>query len=159
MSFSHVGFSSRSSSLRATKLRAFYISKIMMILLLLLLLLFPTTTTAQWYKQSSGTCTTPIATAAECKTATTMWNGSPRTTTASTLQPRNTIVTEVDLSDEPAGCIATNFAKTGDPNTGGMAVRFNTNAVTTVECDGGTACMCKYAEGCPVNTYTTTVMI
>ena len=36
-----------------------------------------------------------------------------------------------------------------------MSVKFNTNATTTVACDGGTVCMCKYAQGCPINTYQT----
>jgi hypothetical protein len=62
----------------------------------------------------------------------------------------NTIVTEVDLSDEPTGCIATNFAKVGK-----MVVKFNTNEETATACDGGTVCLCKYSQGCPINTYQT----
>ena len=119
------------------------------LLMLCLALSFSTTlaqTVTPYFKQATDTCTdgggdsggSKIATTAACKAAASMWNGEPG--------PKSVGITEVDLSDEPAGCIATNFAKTG------MTVRFNSNADTVVKCSAGTVCLCSYTKGCPTNT-------
>ena len=81
--------------------------KIFISTLLLALALRPANAQA-WYKKTSGTCATPITTADECKTATTTWNGYVPANTGS-LRSRSTVVDEVNLADEPAGCTATDF--------------------------------------------------